>query len=87
MKATDDPLLCMVMVALFGLLLLLRVRFRNASRRAETVALSTGLGNLTGMAIDGDDNLYIAESVRLDRISKAGAGAIALDDAGRVFIS
>jgi len=76
-------------------------------------ATRTGLGTLQAMAIDADDNIYISESVRVNRISKdgrvsvvtgflaeddegsrhyldgplAGVGGLAVDSAGRIYIS
>ena len=39
MSSADDVWLCLLLVALFGLLFLLRVRFPNASRLSETAVL------------------------------------------------
>ena len=39
MNSADDAWLSLLLVALFGLLLFLRVRFPNASTRSETLVL------------------------------------------------
>ena len=77
------------------------------------LATKTGLAQLTGMTVDGSGNIYISETVRVDKIAPdgrvtvitgflgedddgnrsyldqplAGAGALAVDSGGRVFIS
>lgn len=40
MRSPDDPWLCMLFVVLFSVLLLLRIKFPVASRRAETAVLA-----------------------------------------------
>jgi len=39
MGSTDDVWLCLLLIALFGLLSFLRIRFPGASTRSETVVL------------------------------------------------
>jgi hypothetical protein len=40
MSSPSDPWLAVVLVALFGLLTFLRIRFPNVSKRTETAALA-----------------------------------------------
>ena len=50
-------------------------------------ARKTGLGSLSGLAVDESDNIYLSESVRVDVISKDGkirilTGFVGEDDEG-----